>query len=139
MSEAPRLREAAQRLEMLLLNVAEELQRGETADAESSLRAAINALPALAGAALREPPAPELPGGDIQDDIGLLLRELGLGDHARPVSPHWVMVNEIAPAIRALRAGSPQTGTAPPKCTNCGERITATHHCVVTFKSPENL
>jgi len=42
--------------------------------------------------------------GDIQDDIALLLRELGLGDHARPVSPHAVMVDEIAPAIRALRA-----------------------------------
>jgi hypothetical protein len=38
----------------------------------------------------------------IQDDLAELLRELGLGDHARPTSPHQVMVDEIVPAVRAL-------------------------------------
>ena len=38
-----------------------------------------------------------------QDDIALMLRELGLGDHARPVSPHRVVVEEIVPAIVGLR------------------------------------
>ena len=38
----------------------------------------------------------------MQEDLGELLRVLGLGDHARPVSPHEVMANEVIPAARLL-------------------------------------
>lgn len=40
----------------------------------------------------------------IQDDIAAILRALGLGDHARPVSPHSVVIDEIIPRIEGLRA-----------------------------------
>jgi hypothetical protein len=40
----------------------------------------------------------------ILDDIGALLRVLGLGDHARPASPHNVFLDEVLPAVGALRA-----------------------------------
>ncbi len=39
----------------------------------------------------------------LQDDVRALLLALGLSDHARPVSPHRVIVDEVLPAIRALR------------------------------------
>lgn len=39
----------------------------------------------------------------IQNDVAELLRTLGLSDHARPVSPHAVVQDEILPAIRRLR------------------------------------
>lgn len=38
----------------------------------------------------------------MADDMAELLRTLGLGDHARPVSPHRVMVEEITPAVGRL-------------------------------------
>jgi hypothetical protein len=37
--------------------------------------------------------------GVIQDDIAAILRALGLGDHARPTSPHLVVLDEIIPTI----------------------------------------
>ena len=52
--------EALERFEMLLLNVREELERGDIEDARRSLRAALNALPAIRGA-VRVAPAPEPP------------------------------------------------------------------------------
>lgn len=52
--------EALERLETLLLNVREELERGDVEDARSSLRAAVNALPAIRGA-VAPAPAPESP------------------------------------------------------------------------------
>ena len=39
----------------------------------------------------------------VRDDIAATLRELGLGDHARPGSMHDVVLMEILPAIRDLR------------------------------------
>lgn len=45
----------------------------------------------------------------MQDDVAVLLRLLGLGYHARNASPHRVMVDEIIPAVAALRA----TGERP--------------------------
>lgn len=38
----------------------------------------------------------------IQDDVGAILRALGLGDHARSKSCHQVVHDEILPAIREL-------------------------------------
>lgn len=38
----------------------------------------------------------------MHDDIVKLLLALGLGDHARPISPHEVMVREVIPAVEAL-------------------------------------
>lgn len=41
--------------------------------------------------------------GDVmQDDMTQLMLALGIGVHARPCSPHAVMVNEIIPAVRRL-------------------------------------
>lgn len=40
----------------------------------------------------------------MQDDIAELLRILGLGDHARPCSPHEIVQQEVIPAVRALAA-----------------------------------
>lgn len=42
----------------------------------------------------------------IQEDVAAILRALGLSDHARPVSAHAVVHDEILPAIAALRQGS---------------------------------
>lgn len=41
--------------------------------------------------------------GVIQHDIAAILRALGLGDHARPVSAHAVVLDEILPAIKRQR------------------------------------
>jgi predicted regulator of amino acid metabolism with ACT domain len=38
----------------------------------------------------------------MQDDMAVLLRALGLSDHARNASPHEVMINEVIPAVRTL-------------------------------------
>ncbi len=38
----------------------------------------------------------------IQDDMTELMRVLGISVHARPCSPHDVMLNEIIPAVRRL-------------------------------------
>jgi hypothetical protein len=38
----------------------------------------------------------------VLEDLGLLLRVLGLGDHARPCSPHEVMLDAIN-EVRKLR------------------------------------
>jgi hypothetical protein len=38
----------------------------------------------------------------MQDDMHELLRLLGLGDHARPISPHEVMQQEILPRVRIV-------------------------------------
>jgi len=40
----------------------------------------------------------------FQGDIAAILMSLGLGDHARPMSPHRVVRDEIIPAIEALLA-----------------------------------
>jgi hypothetical protein len=37
-----------------------------------------------------------------QDDLAEVLQVLGLGDHARPISPHAVVQTEVLPAIRRL-------------------------------------
>lgn len=42
------------------------------------------------------------PDSLMQDDMAILLRALGLGDHPRPISPHEVMVGTIIPAVDAL-------------------------------------
>ena len=39
----------------------------------------------------------------IQDDVLLILRALGLGDHARPYSCHKVIIDEVLPAIEKIR------------------------------------
>lgn len=39
----------------------------------------------------------------MQDDMAHLLRTLGLSDHARPQSPHRVMVDEVIPEVLRLR------------------------------------
>lgn len=39
----------------------------------------------------------------LQEDVGDLLAALGLGTHARPMSPHQVVQREILPAIDSLR------------------------------------
>lgn len=39
----------------------------------------------------------------IQDDIAAILRALGYGDHARPMSCHRVVHEEIIPGINVLR------------------------------------
>ena len=39
----------------------------------------------------------------IHDDIAAILRELDLGDHARPISTHAVVHDEILPSIRLLQ------------------------------------
>jgi hypothetical protein len=39
----------------------------------------------------------------MQDDVAATLRALGISDHARPVSPHQVMQDEVLPALAALR------------------------------------
>lgn len=40
----------------------------------------------------------------IIEDLGEILEALGLGNHARPISPHQVVQDEILPAIRRLVA-----------------------------------
>jgi hypothetical protein len=50
----------------------------------------------------RRPSASEV----MQDDLLEMLRALGLGDHARPDSPHFVVQDEILPAIRRLVAAA---------------------------------
>lgn len=40
----------------------------------------------------------------MQDDLTEILRALDLGDHARPNSPHWIVQDEVLPAIRRLRS-----------------------------------
>lgn len=40
---------------------------------------------------------------EMQGDVRDLLLALGLGDHARPISPHRIVQDEILPAINALR------------------------------------
>lgn len=42
-----------------------------------------------------------------QDDLAEILRALGLGDHARPESPHGVVQSKVLPAIRQLVAADP--------------------------------
>jgi ABC-type antimicrobial peptide transport system ATPase subunit len=55
----------------------------------------------------------------MQDDLAAVLRALGLGDHARPVSPHEVMRREVLPAIERLQltcrccSRCPEAGTLP--------------------------
>lgn len=39
----------------------------------------------------------------IFEDLSAILRALGLGDHARPISAHDVVQREILPAIQGLR------------------------------------
>lgn len=37
-----------------------------------------------------------------QDDLAAILRELGLGDHARPESPHEVVQGLVLPTVREV-------------------------------------
>jgi hypothetical protein len=66
----------------------------------------------------------------MQDDLAAILRELGLGDHARPLSPHQVVQTEVLPMIRAWRmaltaSGVPvPTGCVETPCVDCGAPIT---------------
>jgi len=39
----------------------------------------------------------------LQEDVAALCRATGIGDHARPVPPHEVLLNEVLPAIAKLR------------------------------------
>lgn len=48
--------------------------------------------------------SPESSSEVMQDDMTALMKVLGISVHARPCSPHEVMVNEIIPAVRALVA-----------------------------------
>jgi hypothetical protein len=41
--------------------------------------------------------------GCAQDDLAVILRALGLGDHARTDSPHTVVMNEVIPRIEWMR------------------------------------
>lgn len=40
----------------------------------------------------------------FSDDVQALLEALGISIHARPISPHQVVIQEVLPAIRNLRA-----------------------------------
>ena len=40
----------------------------------------------------------------MQDDLAALLRALDISDHARPTSPHHVMVDEVIPAVARVTA-----------------------------------
>jgi chromosome segregation ATPase len=42
-------------------------------------------------------------GQAAQRDLAAILRALGLGDHARVISSHYVVVEEVLPAIKHLR------------------------------------
>lgn len=48
----------------------------------------------------------------VLDHVRQLLVALGLGDHARPVSAHEVVVGEVLPAIEQLRAGRDEVAAA---------------------------
>lgn len=48
----------------------------------------------------------------MQDDLLGLLRALGLGDHARPYSPHEVMMREVLPEVRRVRRELDNAGDA---------------------------
>jgi hypothetical protein len=39
----------------------------------------------------------------MQEDMTALMTELGISTHARPVSPHALMVEEIIPRVREAR------------------------------------
>lgn len=45
----------------------------------------------------------------MQDDMIELMEALGISTHARPVSPHRVMQDEILPAVREMRIRAKQT------------------------------
>lgn len=51
--------------------------------------------------------------GAMMDDIAAILRAVELGDHARPVSAHRVVRDEIIPAIERLRAAATAALAAP--------------------------
>jgi hypothetical protein len=50
----------------------------------------------------------------MQDDLAAILRELELGDHARPLSPHQVVRTEVLPMIRAWRMTLAGSGVPVP-------------------------
>jgi hypothetical protein len=83
-------------------------------DALETLRAALNTLARVNGAE----PEPDALGGGLSTserdlilaDLGELLEALGLGDYARPVSPHEVMQQCIA-EVRQIRDEEDETGT----------------------------
>jgi hypothetical protein len=56
------------------------------------------------GGTTRLRPVPTEGEAAFQDDIAAILRSLGISDHARPTSPHNVVLDEILPAIAALRS-----------------------------------
>jgi hypothetical protein len=81
-------------------------------------------------AALAVPAAPEsyrAAMSAMQDDMQELLGALGLPQCARDASPHEVMVNEIIPAVRALR-GAASVPREPSEAA-----IQAARDCLVTF------
>jgi len=59
----------------------------------------------------------------MQDDLAALLRALGLGDHARPETPHTVMMSAIAEVGRlktTLRGVLLRRGVSLSPCDICG-------------------
>lgn len=85
--------------------------------------AAVSPVPAEPRGCLLDPPCPTaLPASPsvLQHDVRDLLQALGLGTHARPVSPHQVVQTEVLPAIRRLMVpAEPDTEASGPKPTDC--------------------
>lgn len=77
----------------------------------SGTRALTAAAPHITAQSVRERVAEQQA---VHDDLALLLRVLGLGDHARPQSPHEVMLEAISKAGR-LRARLAELLAAAPE------------------------
>lgn len=89
---------------------------------------------ALAGDEWRVVPAKQpMPHDDervstMQDDLRLILLELGLGDHARQASPHKVVIGEVLPRIRDLAAAEPdRVEPVDPADVRVGDVVEVTH------------
>lgn len=79
-------------------------------------------------ASVSRPSASEI----MQDDMTALMKVLGISVHARPCSPHEVMVNEIIPAVRALLSCDVCLLTIPEdqrfaQCLKCFDDAQARH------------
>jgi hypothetical protein len=60
------------------------------------------------------------PGDVLHEDLRQILLVLGLGDHARPCSPHEVVQREVLPAIRRLMGVSVHKPFTDDGVTYCG-------------------
>lgn len=60
----------------------------------------------------------------FQDDIHALLEVLGLGNHARPESPHQVLHQEVIPAIKRLKREENGSSPSSPVAQSCAARNT---------------